>query len=60
LTVAYGEAELPELQRQSEDYAKAAKAKILPLAGHDHFTILEELASPQGALTTALHTLVER
>ncbi|HEV7478625.1 MAG TPA: alpha/beta hydrolase, partial [Burkholderiales bacterium] len=59
LTVAYGGAELPELQRQSEDYAQAAKAKILPLAGRDHFTILEELASPQGALTTALRTLIE-
>jgi len=58
LTVAYGGAELPELQRQSEDYAKAAKAKILPLAGHDHFTILEELASPDGALTAALRALI--
>ena len=51
LVVAYGKAELPELQRQSEDYAKKAKARVLGLAGHDHFTILEELASPDGALT---------
>jgi acetyl esterase/lipase len=58
LTVAYGGAELPELQRQSEDYARAAKAKILPLAGHDHFTILEELASPDGALTRELRALL--
>jgi acetyl esterase/lipase len=58
LTVAYGGAELPELQRQSEDYARAAKAKILPLTGHDHFTILEELASPDGALTRELRALL--
>jgi arylformamidase len=51
LVVAYGRSELPELQRQSEDYAKLAKAKPLGLERHDHFTILEELASPGGALT---------
>jgi acetyl esterase/lipase len=58
LTVAYGGAELPELQRQSEEYGRKAKATVLPLAGHDHFTILEELASPNGALTAALRTLI--
>jgi arylformamidase len=51
LVVAYGKAELPEMQRQSEDYAKKTKARILGLPGHDHFTILAELASPDGALT---------
>jgi arylformamidase len=51
LVVAYGKAELPEMQRQSEDYAKKAKATILGLPRHDHFTILAELASPEGALT---------
>ena len=60
LVVAYGKAELPELQRQSEEYAKVAKAKALGLAKHDHFTILEELASPDGALTKALRTLIDR
>ena len=58
LVVAYGKAELPELQRQSEEFAKVAKAKALGLAKHDHFTILEELASPQGALTEALRSLI--
>jgi len=37
---------------------RKAKATVLPLAGHDHFTILEELASPNGALTAALRTLI--
>jgi len=56
LFVAYGTSELPELQRQSRTYAEArAKAslpgRLVPLAGHNHFTILEELARPDGALT---------
>ena len=53
LVVAYGKAELPELQRQSEEFGARAGARVLGLAGHDHFTILEEF-SPQGALTRAL------
>jgi len=57
LVVAYGKAELPELQRQSEEYGKKAKAKVLGLDKHDHFTILEELASPDGALTRELRAL---
>jgi len=60
LVVAYGKAELPELQRQSEEFAQAAKAKVIPLAGYDHFKILQELASPHGALTGALRTLAGR
>lgn len=52
VTIAYGANELPELRRQSQEYAKKVKqAKLVGLANHDHFTILEELASPEGALT---------
>jgi acetyl esterase/lipase len=51
LTVAYGGAELPEMRRQSEDYGKAIGRTAHALPGHDHFTILDELASPTGALT---------
>jgi acetyl esterase/lipase len=59
LIIAYGVGELPELQRQSRDYHAARRAAGLPsellaLEGHDHFSILEELASPYGQLTTAL------
>ena len=60
LLVAHGTAELPELQRQSRDYAERFLHRLLPLAGHDHFTILEELASPAGALTAAIRGLVAR
>ena len=60
LVVAYGTNELPELQRQSREFAAKFGHRLLPLEGHDHFTILEELAAPQGALTAALRTLVDR
>lgn len=61
-TIAVGGAELPELVRQSEEYARALRTASLPathllLPGHDHFTVLDELARPQGALCTALGTL---
>jgi arylformamidase len=60
VTVAYGARELPELCRQSEAYAKkVGQAKLLRLPNHDHFTILEELASRDGALTRELCTLVD-
>ena len=54
LMLACGSGELPELQRQSETYAQARAQAGLPgrlmrLAHHNHFTILEELARPDGA-----------
>ena len=63
LLLAYGGDELPELQRQSEtDAAARARARLrrqpLRLAGHNHFTILEELAHPEGALATLVRELV--
>jgi acetyl esterase/lipase len=63
LVVAYGTAELPELCRQSVDYARAwvesgLPGHLLPIGGADHFTILEALADPRGALTEALLEIV--
>jgi arylformamidase len=63
LLLFVGGAELPELKRQSEDYAAAARARGLPvsldvLPGHHHFSILDEIAKPDGALTRALVELV--
>jgi len=65
LVVAYGAAELPELQRQSRDYSAALReaglaAELIALAGHDHFSILEELASPTGELTDRVARLASR
>src|SRR5262249_48217204 len=65
LVIAYGSAELPELCRQSLDYARAWLARglpgrLLPVDGANHFTILESLAHPNGALTRALVEMVAR
>lgn len=57
LVVAYGADELAELCRQSEDYAKRLKAKAHAVPGRNHFTVLEELASPHGALTALVRKL---
>jgi len=64
LTIAYGTAELPELQRQSREYAAARAGAGLPgriaaLPAHNHFSILEELANPEGALTALLLELAQ-
>ena len=62
LVVTVGLGELPELIRQSEEYAAAWQraglpGRYLPLAGHEHFSILDELARPDGALLAALKDL---
>ena len=59
LAISVGAAELSELVRQSAEYAQALQAaglaaRYLPLADHDHFTVLDELARPGGALCEAL------
>lgn len=63
LMITYGTGELPELQRQSLDYAKARAdaglpGRVVALAERNHFTILEELASAEGALTRLVLELV--
>ncbi len=66
VVVAVGAKELPELIRQSSDYAAALKANRLPaeyllLPGHDHFSILDELAHPEGGLCMRLgHGIARR
>lgn len=57
LAIAYGAEELPELRRQSEDYAKRLGGEAAALPRHNHFTLLEELASPHGALTALVRKL---
>ncbi len=58
LIMTVGAIELPELIRQTEEYTAAARhageaAMLVPAPGHDHFTILETLAKPDGALLEA-------
>jgi len=56
---------LPELIRQSAEYARAWQrhglpGEYLPLARHDHFSILEELAQPDGKILEALGALARQ
>jgi arylformamidase len=62
LVVTVGLGELPELIRQSAEYAEAWRKQglpgyYLPIEVHDHFSILEELARPEGKLLAALREL---
>jgi arylformamidase len=58
-----GGEELPELQRQSRDYARLAQAggqaaTFAVIPGCNHYTIMEQLASSEGVLTTALADMI--
>ena len=58
MAVAYGSAELPELCRQSRHFhgvrAEAhAPGPLIPVAGANHFTILDQLRRPGGSLLRA-------
>ena len=64
IVVTVGAAELPELYRQSEEYAAALNAmdapvQWLPLEGHEHFSILSEIERPDGLLCEALVRLAQ-
>nr|WP_244644232.1 alpha/beta hydrolase [Azorhizobium oxalatiphilum] len=64
LTIAYGTAEVPALVYDSRALAalrSAAEVRgtLLPIAGADHFSILDELRRPDGALVRAARDLVE-
>jgi acetyl esterase/lipase len=62
LVIAYGTEELPELQRQSLEYAAARKAtvrttQLKAIQLRNHFSILEDLILPEGILARALFEL---
>ena len=62
VVLAYGTGELPELQRQSVAYHDARRAvglssELLPLAGLNHFSIMDELEKPDGVLARAARAL---
>lgn len=64
LIAVCGSEELPELQRQTWDFARRRAGEHLPggaltLAGHNHFTILQELDSADGKLTRLLPDLAQ-
>ena len=60
-----GSKELPELQRQTWDFARLRAAASCPggaltLEGHDHFSILRELENPEGNITALLRILLRK
>jgi arylformamidase len=64
LRLFVGSDELPELRRQSAIYAEKARERGLPVAltvlpGHHHYSILDELSKPEGAIARALVELTE-
>jgi len=55
--IAFGTQELPQLKAQSKafsDYRLNLPGGLLPVSGADHFSILNDLADPHGALLPAL------
>jgi arylformamidase len=65
LSLVVGSAELPLLRKQTADFAGHRAKYGLPVTyeeipGADHFTILKELISPTGRITTLIRQLLER
>jgi arylformamidase len=64
LALVAGSAELPLLRRQTADFAGHRAKYGLPVTyeeipGANHFTIMDELASPTGRITTLIRQLFE-
>ena len=65
LSLAVGSAELPLLRKQTADFAGHRAKHALPVTceeipGANHFTILNEMMSPRGRITTLIRQLLER
>jgi arylformamidase len=65
LSLVVGSAELPLLRKQTADFAGHRAKYGLPVTyeeipGADHFTIMNELASPTGRITTLIRQLFQR
>lgn len=65
LVVVAGSGELPLLRKQSADFAAHRAMHGLPviyeeIPGANHFTMMDQLASPTGLLTTLLRDLLAR
>jgi acetyl esterase/lipase len=65
LSLVVGSAELPLLRKQTADFAGHRAKYGLPVTyeeipGADHFTIMHEMMSPEGRITTLIRQLFER
>jgi arylformamidase len=65
LSLLVGSAELPLLRKQTADFAGHRARYGLPVTyeeipGANHFTIMDEMASPTGRITTLIRQIAER
>jgi arylformamidase len=65
LALVAGQAELPLLRRQTSDFARHRAKYGLPviyeeIQGANHFTIMNEMVSPTGRITTLIRQLIVR
>ena len=65
LSLVAGSGELPLLRKQTADFAGLRAAQGLPVTyeeipGANHFSIMHEMMSPQGRITTLIRQLFER
>jgi acetyl esterase/lipase len=65
LALVVGEAELPLLRQQTADFAAHRVRQGLPVTyeeipGTDHFSVVDEMISPQGRITMLIRQLCER
>jgi arylformamidase len=65
LSLVVGSAELPLLRRQTADFACHRAKYGLPvnyeeIPGADHFSVMDQLASPTGRITTLIRQMFER
>lgn len=65
LSLVVGGAELPLLRKQTADFAAHRARYGLPVTyeeipGANHFTIMDEMASPSGRITTLIRQVLER
>jgi arylformamidase len=65
LSLVVGSAELPLLRKQTADFAGHRAKSGLPVSyeeipGANHFTVMDEMASPSGRITTLIRQVMER
>ncbi len=65
ISLVVGGAELPLLRQQTADFAAYRASHGLPVTyeeipGADHFSVMDELASPTGRITTLIRQMIER
>jgi arylformamidase len=65
ISLVVGGAELPLLRQQTADFAAHRASHGLPVTyeeipGADHFSVMDQLASPAGRITTLIRQMIER